>query len=47
VRPQDPFVEDEATADIFEALFDIRSDTQEILRLLTEDDDAEEEEEEP
>lgn len=38
-------VDDDATADIFGALFDIRSDTQEILRLLREDDDEEEEEE--
>jgi hypothetical protein len=31
--------------DIFEALFDIHCDTQEILRLLREEADAEEEEE--
>jgi hypothetical protein len=38
-------VEDETATDIFRARFDIRSDTQEILRLLREDDDEEEEEE--
>jgi hypothetical protein len=41
----DALVDDDATTDIFEALFDIRSDTQEILRLLREDDDEEQEEE--
>jgi hypothetical protein len=35
-------VDDDTANAIFEALFDIRKDTQEILRLLREDDDEEE-----
>ncbi len=32
---------------VMQALFDIRADTQEVLRLLREDNDEEEAEEEP
>jgi hypothetical protein len=32
---------------VMQALFDLRTDTQEILRLLAEDDDEEEAQEEP
>ena len=40
-------VRDDDVQTVMEALFDIRADTKEILRLLREDDDEEEAEEEP
>jgi hypothetical protein len=41
------FVQDEDVEVMLNALFDIRADTQEILRLLGEEDDEEETTEEP
>jgi hypothetical protein len=41
------FVQDEDVEVMLNALFDVRADTQEILRLLGEEDDEEETTEEP
>jgi hypothetical protein len=40
-------MEDDDVQTVMTALFAIRADTQEILRLLSEDDDEEETQEEP
>jgi hypothetical protein len=40
-------MDDDDVQTVTKALFSIRADTQEILRLLSEDDDEEEAQEEP